>query len=380
MLKKTYKFRLFPSPGQITILNQTIDGCRWLYNHFLEQRKTSWDAEQKSLSRYDQSNTLKLLKHEHPFLANIFSQTLQDVSTRIDLAFRAFFRRVKSGDEPGFPRFRGKFRYDSFTYPQSGFKLLKNVVKLSKIGGIKIKLHRPIEGTIKTCTIRRTPTGKWFVTFACNIENNPIEQPVETSIGIDMGLEYFATLSDGKHIGNPRFFRQQEKSLAKAQRKLSKQKKGSIERKNARKVVARVHERISNKRQNFVHQESRKIVNKFNTICVEDLSINDMQKDNFKCLNKSVSDAAWRMFLDQLKSKAEEAGKKLIKVNPAYTSQDCSVCGNRQKLKLSDRMYHCPCCGLSINRDVNASLNVLTLGMQCLRKGFQPLALEATGL
>lgn len=366
MSRKTFKYRLFPSKSQTTILNQTLNGCRWFYNHLLEERKDAWESEKKSLSRYDQSNTLKPLKQEHAFLNDIHSQVLQNVSMRVDLAFRAFFRRIKSGERPGYPRFRGVDRCDSFCYPQSGFKLLKNVVQLSKIGGVKIKLHRPIEGTIKTCTIRRTPTGKWFVTFACDIEHRPVKQPIEPNIGLDMGLEHFTTLSDGEHIKNPRFFRKEEKSLAKAQRKLSAQKKATQARHKARKVVARVHERISNKRHNFAHQLARKFVNKYNTICAEDLSINDMKKDNFRCINKSIGDAAWRMFLSCLSYKAEYAGQKLIQVNPAYTSQTCSECGNRQKLILSDRMYHCPCCNFSLNRDHNAALNILTLGMQGL--------------
>ena len=379
-MKKTFKYRLFPTPRQTTILEKTLNGCRWLYNHFLEQRINAWETEKESLSRYGQDATLKTLKKEYPFLSDIFSQILQNISMRIDLAFRAFFRRVKSGDKPGFPRFRNKFRYDSFTYPQSGFKLLKNVIRLSKIGGVKIKLHRPVEGTIKTCTIRRTPTGKWFVTFVCDIEHKPIEQPIEPVIGLDMGLEHFTTLSNGEHVENPRFFRKEEKALVKAQRKLSAQKKATEARRKARKVVARIHERINNKRHNFAHQFARKLVNKYNTICVEDLSINDMKKDNFRCINKSIGDVAWKQFLDLLVCKAAEAGKRTIKINPAYTSQDCNICGNRQKLKLSDRMYHCSCCGLSLNRDHNAALNIMTLGMQGLRKDFQSLALEATGL
>jgi len=365
-MRKTYKYRIYPTRKQTATFEQTLGGCRWLYNHLLEQRKILWESEKKSISCFDQCNTFKQLKQDNPFLAEVHSQVLQNVATRIDLAFKAFFRRIKSGNNPGYPRFRSKLRYDSFTYPQSGFKIFKNVVQLSQIGSVKVNFHRPIEGIVKTCTIRRTPTGKWFVSFACDIECKIIDQPINPAVGIDMGLEKFATISNGEQIENPRFFRKEEKSLVKAQRKLSAQEKGSKERNKARKVVARVHERITNKRNNFVHQESRKLVNRFNTICVEDLSINDMKKDNFRCINKSIGDAAWRMFLNQLKFKAEDAGKKLIKINPAYTSQTCSRCGNRQKLKLSDRVYHCPCCGLILDRDHNASLNILALGMQSL--------------
>ena len=365
-MRKTFRYRIFPTHKQDTILEQTLDSCRWLYNHFLEQRKNAWENEKKNLSRYDQSNTLKLLKQEHPFLKNVYSQVLQDISTRIDLAFRAFFRRVKTVEKPGYPRFRGKFRYDSFTYSQGGFKLLKNVVQLFKIGGIKIKLHRPIEGKIKTCTVKKTPTGKWFVSFSCEIEHKAPEQPIEPAIGIDMGLESFATLSNGEEIENPRFFRQEEKVLGRAQKKLSKQEKGSKTRNKTRKIVARIHERITNKRHNFSHQLARKLVNRFNTIITENLSINDMQKGNFRCINKSIGDAAWRMFLELLVFKAEYAGKHCIQINPAYTSQICSKCGNRHKLKLSDRVYHCPSCDLLLNRDHNAARNIIRLGLQSM--------------
>lgn len=363
-MRKTFKYRLFPSHKQTATLEQALNGCRYLYNHLLEQRKESWKAEKKSLSGYDQSNSLKQLKAEQVFLKNIHSQVLQNVTQRVDLAFQSFFRRVRRGEKPGYPRFRGADRYDSFTYPQSGFKLLKNVVQLSKIGGVKIKLHRPVEGRIKTCTVRRTPTGKWFVTFVCAIDHKPVEQPIEPPVGIDMGLESFATLSNSEKVENPRFFRKEEKVLAKAQRKLSAQEKASKARKKAHKVVAHVHERINWKRHNFAHQESRKLVNRFNAICVEDLSINDMKKDNFRSMNKSIGDAAWRMFLDCLRYKAEWAGTHYIEVNPAYTSQTCNRCHNRHKLKLSDRVYHCPVCSLSLDRDVNAAINILGLGMK----------------
>jgi putative transposase len=371
MTRKTFKYRIFPNRSQTTKLQKSLDACRWIYNHFLEQRKISWENDKKSLSRYDQSKTIPALKQEYEFLENAFSQCLQNVSMRIDLAFRAFFRRVKAGEKPGYPRFRGKFRYDSFTYPQMGFKLLNNTLQLSKIGNVKIKLHRPIEGQIKTCTVRRSPTGKWYVTFSCIIDHVTEQCAVEPAVGIDMGIESFVTFSDSGKIENPRFFKHEQDTLAKAQRKLSKQPKGSKFRKKARKVVSRIHERIAWKRENFAHQQARKIVDKYNTIVVEDLSINDMKKENFRCINKSIGDVAWRQFLEFLRHKAEWAGVRYVQVNPAFTSQTCSECGNRQKLKLSDRMYHCPCCNLTLVRDHNAAINILTLGLQGL--GLSPL-------
>ena len=360
---KTFKYRIYPSKGQITILNQTLEDCRMLYNHFLDQRKSSWIDSKESVGCYDQISTLAFLKEERKSLKNVHSQVLQNVAIRVDLAFQAFFRRVKKGDTPGHPRFKSYGRYDLFTFPQSGFKLNDNYVRVSKVGNVKINQHRPIEGTIKTITIKRSPTDKWFATFSCIVESKPL--PISTeSTGIDVGIESFATFSNGEKAINPTFFKKEQSALAKAQRKLSKQSKGTPDRAKARKVVARVHERIKNKRHNFIHQESRKIVNRYNVIAVEDLSINSMLHDCYFC--KSIMDASWYTFLQTLSYKAEEAGRTFIKVNPAYTSQDCSSCGHRQTKKLSDRVHKCSCCGLKLDRDHNASINILRLGLQSL--------------
>lgn len=260
---KSYKYRLYPTKKQQTILNQTLEECRWLYNHFLEQKKTSWEQKNESINYYTQAVSIVKLKQERQSLANIHSQVLQNVAVKIDLAFKAFFRRVKAGEKAGYPRFRGKGWYDSITYPQTGFEIKDSGLKLSKIGSVKFKYHRQIEGKVKTCTIRRSAAGKWYVSFSCIIEPNPFYclPKSDKAIGIDVGLESFATFSDGNKISNPRFFRQDEKNLAKAQKKLSKAEKGTPERKKRRKAVVKVHERISNRRNNFAHQEARKIVN-----------------------------------------------------------------------------------------------------------------------
>jgi putative transposase len=286
---------------------------------------------------------------------------------------KAFFRRVKAGEKPGYPRFKGYGRYDSFTFPQSGFSITHdNRVSLSKIGAVKMVYHRPVRGSIKTATIHRSSTGKWYITFSCETEPERLPQRTE-QVGIDVGLKTFATLSTTEEIENPRFFRKEEKALAQVQRKHSKLAKGTPERKKHRKVVARVHERTKFKRQNFTHQVSRKIVDSYGVICVEDLNTNRMLHNH--CLAKSISDAAWSAFFSQLSAKAEEAGRQFIKVNPAYTSQDCSRCGHRQKMPLSERVYHCPCCLLSIDRDVNASKNILRVGLHTL--GIQSLEAPA---
>jgi putative transposase len=224
------------------------------------------------LTKYQQLMFLPELKLEKPELDQVHSQVLQNVVDRLDKAFEGFFRRCKTGEKPGFPRFRGKHRYNSFCFPQSGFKVLGRELKLSKLGTLRIKMHRPIEGEIKTCTLRRNPTGTWDVAFSCEMEAHPF--PVlESAVGIDVGISTFAVLSDGNEVANLKFFKKEQKALALAQRKLAKKEKGTKARRKQGKVVAKIHQRICNRRKNFCHQESRKIVNKYQYICMEDLNI-----------------------------------------------------------------------------------------------------------
>jgi len=370
LMRKTFKYRLYPTRRQATMMRQCLSECCWLYNQFLEQRKILWEENQESINLYGQQAFLPKLKAKRPNLKQAHSQILQNVGVRVDLAFKAFFRRAKRGDKPGYPRFKSWKRYNSFTYPQDiGFSIIedKSLVRLGKIGRVKLKYHRPIEGRATTATIKHTSTGKWFITFSCEVEPKALE-PSTSAIGIDVGLESFLTAHDGRKVENPRFFRKEEKALAKAQRKLSTAEKGSSDYQQRRLVVARVHERIGNKRRDFCHQLSRQLVDEYGLIAVEDLSINKMVKKNkdknMKGLNKSIGDAGWRMFVDLLDYKAEEAGRTLVKVNPAFTSQTCSACGYRTAKKLSDRVHKCSSCGFEMDRDQNAAINILTLGLQ----------------
>jgi putative transposase len=221
-------------------------------------------------------------------------------------------------------------------------------------------------GTPKTVNLKRTPTGKWFVSISCEYEQVPLPT-LGNSIALDMGLENFATDQNGQVIENPNFFRKDEKKLAKIQRKMDKHAKGTPERAKARKAVAHCYEHIAWRRDNFCHQESRKIINKYQIICTEDLSIKKMSESEVTERNKSIHDVAWGKFLDMLSAKAVEAGRAHIKINPAYTSQDCSGCNqNRQEMPTKIRIYKCPKCGLVLHRDINAARNILRLGMQSL--------------
>jgi putative transposase len=362
---KTFKYRLFPTKKQTASLEAVLEECRYLYNRLLQQRKYAWEIQEVSLGYRLQQNILPAIKAARN-LHLAHSQVLQDVAVRVDLAFKAFFRRVKAGEKPGYPRFKGKSWYDSFTFPQvpSGCRLKDGRLAVAKVGHIKLVMHREMYGRPKTATIRRSSTGKWYVTFSCEVDTQHLPAS-DKAMGIDVGLHTFAALTDGLPIENPRFFREEEKALAQAQRKLSRTPKGTPERARRRKVVGRVHERIGFRRDNFAHQESRKIVNNYGTICIEDLTVKGMVHNH--CLAKSIADAAWSRFFAMLSYKAESAGRKLVKVNPAYTTQNCHRCGHRQKLTLADRIYHCPCCGLHMDRDLNAAKNILALGMQGLR-------------
>lgn len=358
----TFKYRICPTKGQECLLNQTLEECRWLYNQTLGFRKDAYEQDGRTASWYETKARIPALKAERPALKLVYSQTLQEVTARVDLAFKAFFRRCKAGEErPGYPRFKGIGRYDSFTYPQAGFKLDCACLDLSRIGRVRVILHRPLVGDIKTLTVRRTATGKWFACFSVETEAAPLPES-ERVVGIDVGLEHFATLSTGEHIPNPRFFRRDEKALAKAQRRLSAVEKGTPERSRRRKVVARVHERIANRRADYAHKLSRQLVNTYGVIAFEDLRIPNLLSNHH--LAKSIADAAWNQLVTYTTYKAEDAGRQVIRVDPRNTSKRCSRCGMLVEKTLSERVHACPFCGLTLQRDVNAAINILALGLQ----------------
>ena len=362
-MRKAYQFRLNPSHHQRTVLLKTLDACRWVYNETLAIRKNTWEQEKKTLSLYETNKLLTGWKVEKPELIEVHSQVLQNVQARVDLAFQAFYRRVKAGQTPGYPRFRGRGRCDSFTFKQSGFSICENKLVLSKIGAVKIVLHRPMEGQVKTLTVRRDRVGNWYACFSCEVPEHPLSN-CESVVGVDVGLESFITLSNGEKVGNPRFFRKDELALAKAQRRMSKAEKGTSERAKRRKGVAHIHQRIANRRKDFSHQLSRQLVNNHGVIVFEKLSEQGMMQNHH--LAKSIGDAAWRQLIQYSMYKAEDAGRVVRLVDPKGTSQRCSCCGMVVQKSLSVRVHDCPGCGLKIDRDENAALNILALGLESL--------------
>jgi putative transposase len=368
-LTKTYLFRLYPTRKQTRTLDEWLGLCCEVYNTALDERKSAYRMAGVSLSYEDQCAELPACKLERPELAEVPSQVLQDVIKRVKLAFDAFFRRASAGEKPGYPRFKSRFRYHSLTFKQYGnsFNVLgggkKNraALVLAKLGHVKMVMHRAITGKLKTAIVKRTPTGKWFVSLSVQGEGKARDEkpPLlsEEVVGIDVGLSTFAYLSTGEAIANPRFFRTEEAALARAQRKLAKAPQGTKERAHKRKIVSRVHERIANRRKTFIEQEVSKLIRRFGLLAVEALVVRNMMQN--PKLAKSIADASWSMFFKHLQVRAEEAGRQVVKVCPAYTSQTCSTCGHRQPMPLSVRVYECPRCGLVIHRDHNGSKNIL---------------------
>ena len=354
---KAYKYKLKPSARIVAVFEMWLQLLCELYNAALQERRDAWRMNHVSIGKKEQSAQLPAIKKERADFARIHSQVLQETINRVDLAFQNFFRRVKQGQTPGFPRFRSHRRYDSFTYPQSGFRLDQKARKLylSKIGSVKVHLSRLIEGTIKTCSIKREADG-WYVIFAVEEVPAVVALAPEETVGIDVGLKTFGALSTGEQIDNPRFLRHGEAELKTAQRRVSRRAKGSARRKKAVQLLARKHQHVARQRRDFHFKEAKKIAVRFRLIKFEDLQIRNMAKNRH--LAKSISDAGWSQFISIVVHKAEEAGGRVEVVNAAGTSTRCSRCGRHQKMPLNVRIYRCGGCGLVIDRDHNSGINI----------------------
>jgi putative transposase len=380
---------LYPTSKQEQTLLFVLRRCRHLYNTALEERKAFYQMSRKSLGYSQQAAELAEIKEAFPAYQDIYSQVLQDVLRRLDKAFAAFFRRLKNGEKPGYPRFQGQGRYDSFSYPQSGFALAGwsgpgkeryATLSLSKIGDIKVRLHRPMVGQVKTCTIKRD-VNHWFVTFSCEVEEEALP-PCEEAVGIDLGLLHFATLSTGETIENPRLYRKGQKRLKLLQQAKDRKKKGSLRRKRTAIALAKAHRKVRNQRKDFQHKAARSLVNRFGLIVFEDLQIINMSQapepkpDPDKegaylpngasakaGLNTSILDAGWGAFQQYCVAKAESAGRRVLFVDPYNTSQLCSSCGQIVHKELDERWHSCEC-GTELDRDHNSAITILFRGLE----------------
>ena len=415
---KAYKYRLYANKGTTKKLQWVLDRCRELYNAALTERRDAYDMHvkrhpgyydeetRKRLTReltidyYGQKRDLVEIKDLLPEYQDMSSHVLQDVILRLKRAFDGFFRRVQQGEHPGYPRIQGRNRYDSFCYPDgAGWKLeamarpagKKGIVrvslKLTKIGTVKLHLHRNMEGTIKTLTIKREGEH-WYAIFTCEIGK---PEPLPTSyedVGIDLGVTHFAALSNGEFIDHPRYVRHAERKLAQAQQALARKKRGSHRRKRAGKRVGQIHRKIARQRRDFHHKAARKLITQYQVIVLEDLQVKNLTKapapkqdekgtylPNGAAakagLNKSMLDAGWSTFTRIMSAKAAWAGRSVVFVDPSKTSQTCPNCGRIRKKTLDERWHSCAC-GCELDRDTASAKVILDVGHKHLLVGTRP--------
>lgn len=360
IVKIAYKFRAYPSKEQKTILNSQMYLCKELYNHLLEKAKEHFKDTGKTFTKYDMIKWVTKFKKEHPEYNEVYSQVLQNVPDRLSKAYKNFFRRAKEKrngkkQKVGFPRFRSFV--SSLTYPQSGFKIERKRIELSKIGRINFVNHRKIGGKIKTLSIKKTKSGEWYITIFVEKEDILPFTNGKQPIGIDLGISNYGTLSDGNVFNNAEITKTQRKSLRRLQQRISRKKKGSANRRKAVRRLAKYSEYISRIREDHLHKLSHDLVNSYSFIAYEELKVANMVKNHH--LAKSISESSWSNFTQMLQYKAESAGCVAMGVNPKNTSKICNECGNIQEMPLSKRTFNCENCGMSMDRDLNAAKNIL---------------------
>ncbi|HZS02995.1 MAG TPA: transposase [Chloroflexota bacterium] len=358
-MRKAFVFKLYPNRGPTAALAAMLEGHRLLYNAAVEQRRIAWRQNRVSVSYGQQSAELKALRREIPALAPTSFSSCQATLRRLDKSFAAFFRRGARG----YPRFKSRSRFDTVEFPALGdgcaFDPAAGRVYVQHVGRLKVKLHRPTEGRIKTLSLKRAQGG-WYVILSCDLGAAPSYGPAEPSVGLDLGLTAFVTRSDGVAVAPPRFLRESAAALRRAQRRVARRKKGSARRRKAVAALARLHQHVANQRRDWHHKLARALVSEYGLIAVEALNIHGIARSR---LAKSTLDAAWGQFLGILHSKAAEAGVQVVAVPARNTSQACSQCGALPAVPktLADRVHRCSC-GCVLDRDHNAALNILRLG------------------
>jgi putative transposase len=358
-MRRAFKFRLYPSFNQARELGIVVETHRRLYNAALEQRKLAYETRGLSLNYYYQANQLKELRAADPYQARTNFSSEQATLRRLDTSYQNFFRRCKQGSKaPGFPRFKGREHFDSVTFPTygDGIRLKDNRLRVQHVGTIRTKVHRAVEGAVKTASIKRE-ADKWFVVLSCDLGDVVAPPSTLPAGGIDVGLEAFLTTSDGHRIENPRYQKAELPKLRRLQRATSRKKKGGRNRRKASRKVRVLHARIRNLRHEHHHQTALFLVRLYGVIGVEGLSVANMLKNH--SLARAISDAGWAGFVNVLRCKAERAGSEVVVVNPRGTSQECSGCGVVVAKELAQRWHICPHCGLSLHRDENAARNIL---------------------
>ncbi len=380
ILKSVYKFRAYPSKGQKVTLDRQMSLSKEIYNLLLEKSKEYYKETGKTLTEYRMNVWITQLKKNKPEFAELNSQVLQNVSKRISDAYRHFFRRCKENRhgkniKAGFPRYK-KF-VSSLTYPQTNsFKVRKKRAQFSKIGEINFVNHREIEGKIKTATIKKTKSQEWYITITVEKEDTPFIPNNKPKVGMDLGISQYAVLSDNTTYQNIRINKHQRNHMGVMQQNISRKKRGSHNRKKAVCRFAKYSEYISRVREDYLHKLSHNLVNSYSFIAYEELKIANMMKNHH--LARSIGEETWGNFTQMLQYKAESAGCVAVGANPKNTSKTCSDCGNIQEISLSERTFNCKSCGMSKDRDLNASMNILKRALDSQSPNFDSKAVKAT--
>jgi putative transposase len=361
-MRRAFRYRLWTNANQERELGSMLESHRRLYNACLGQRRDAYAADKRPVRYREQSAWFKEERAVNPYFARLNFSSAQATMRRLDKAYRAFFRRARSGERPGYPRFKGRDRFDSIEFPAygDGIRLLGSRLRVQQVGTVRVKLHRPVEGKVKTATLKRE-AGRWYVVLSCELPDVPLREDGKPAVGIDVGLESFLTTSEGGREPNPRYLKSALPDLRRASRAVARKRKGSRNRTKAVCRLQKLHARVRHLRREHHYQVACRLVLAYGLIAVERLNIRGMFGS--RRLSRAISDAGWSGFLSVLKHKAESAGARFVEVDPRGTSQECSGCGHEVRKDLAARKHVCPHCGLSLHRDHNAARNILVRGL-----------------